>query len=246
MLAAGIAVSQTPTSFEVASIKPSISDDRRVLVDIQPGGRFSAANVTVKRLIERAYDVKDFQISGGPSWIGSDLFDINAKPEEPVQPEQVAAMLQSLLIERFELKTHRHTKEMTVYALVVARNGPKLKPEDGSAQAMVRIRRGLFVAPKGQIAVLVSVLSNILDRTVIDKTGRQGLYNMKLEWVPDENQVAMFSTMGVPEGFGAPARDWVGPTLFTALEEQLGLRLESTKGPVEMLVVDGIQRPSVN
>lgn len=244
ILLAGMSWAQS--SFEVASIKPSNSEDRRVMVDYKPGGRFTAANVTARKLIQQAYRVKDFQITGGPSWIGSDVFDINAKPEEAVKMEEMPGMIQGLLAERFKLVVHRETKEMPVYALVVGKNGPKLKDADGTAQPMVRVRRGLLVAPRGDSGTLAELLASFLGRTVIDKTGLKGAFDMKLEWVPDENQVAMFSAMGVPEGFGAPAKDWQGPTLFTALEEQMGLRLESAKGPVELVVVDHIERPSAN
>jgi len=93
---------------------------------------------------------------------------------------------------------------------------------------------------------LAGQLSNFLGRAVVDKTGLTGIYDLKLEWVPDENQVAMFSAMGVPEGFGAPAPDWPGPTLFTALEEQLGLKLDSQKGSVETFAINRVERPSAN
>ena len=196
---AGVACAQS--SFEVASIKPSNSEDRRVSLRYESGGRFWAANVTVRKLMQEAYGVKDFQIVGGPSWIGSDFFDINAKPEDATKMDEVPVMIRALLAERFRLVKHRETKEMPVYALSVAKNGSKLKGADEAGQSMIRVRRGLLVAPKGEMKTLAELLSSFLGRTLIDRTGLTGAYDIKLEWVPDENQVAMFSGMGVPEGF---------------------------------------------
>jgi len=232
--------------FEVASVKPSNSEDRRPFFDFQNAGQFRAANVTVRRLIQTAYRIKDYQISGGPSWLGSDLYDVTAKPETPPTQEQLMLMIQSLLAERFQLVLRRDSKEMPVYGLVVTKNGPKLKAGDESAPKIIRVRRGLLTAPQGNMPMLADQLSNVLGRAVIDRTGLSGRYDLKLEWVPDEYQVAMFGAMGVPEGFGAPPPDWHGPTLFTALEEQLGLRLESQKGSVEMFAIEHIERPSAN
>jgi bla regulator protein blaR1 len=252
-----------PPRFEVASIKPSNSPDRRAVFNARPGGQFSATNVTVKQLIQSAYGIKGLQISGGPSWVGSDLFDISAKPEGPVKPDQIQPMLQSLLAERFRLVIRRDTREMLVYALVTARNGPKLSeanesapsivdpggrgsPAAGNRQPAMIIRRGLVRAQETNMYALAYQLSNFLGRTVVDKTGLTGRYDLKLEWMPDENQIAMFRTLGIPEGNGAPAADSPWPSLFTALEEQLGLRLESQKGPVEIFVIERIERPSPN
>jgi bla regulator protein blaR1 len=245
------ALSQVPSptprpQFEVASVKPSNSDDRRPFFNFQNEGQFTARNITGKRLIQTAYMLKDFQISGGPSWLGSDLYDISAKPEQPAPWEQVLQMIQSLLAERFQLAIRRETREMPAYALVVAKNGPKMKAADEAAAKVIRIRRGLLTAPQADMRMLAGQLSNFLGRNVIDKTGLTGLYDVKLEWVPDEYQIAMFSGMGVPEGFGAPPADWHGPSIFTALEEQLGLKLESQKGPVEMFMIERVERPSAN
>ena len=264
LLLAAVAYTQTPPRFEVASIRPSNSADRRPLFDVQPGGRFVARNVSVKRLIEWAYGIEHFQISGGPGWIGSDLFDIAAKPESSADADKLMPMLQALLAERFQLVIRRESREMPVYALVVAKNGPKFKDASesdpnivdlskrpdlagrGGRARFTMIRRGRLTAQGGNMTLLALQLSSFLGRTVVDKTGLTGTYDLKLEWQPDENQVAMFQAMGVPEGFGAPAADPSGPSLFAALEEQLGLRLDSQKGPVETFVIEKIERPSEN
>jgi bla regulator protein BlaR1 len=250
--------------FEVASVKPSNSADRRPLFRFGDPGQFTAANVTVKMLIRQAYGIKLFQISGGPGWMDSDLFDIAAKPGGSADIDQVMPMLQSLLAERFQLVIRRDTREMAVYALVVAKNGPKFKESkesdpniidlggrDNTAGAprrpqVTKIRRGLLVAQEAPMAGFAVQLSDFLGRIVLDKTGLMGKYDLKLEWQPDENQVAMFQAMGVPEGFGAPAPDPMGPSVFAALQEQLGLKLESEKGPVELFVIERVERPSAN
>jgi uncharacterized protein (TIGR03435 family) len=259
MLAVGIAYPQTQPSFAVASIKPSNSADQRLRKKILPE-QVTVSNVTVKGLIEIAYNLKDFQISGGPSWMDSALFDIDARPEGIANP---GLMLQSLLAERFQLVVRHDTKELPVYALVVAKNGPKFKdahesdpniPElngrsdipAGSRMRVNIVRRGRLTTQGSDMTTLASQLSRFLGRTVVDKTGLKGSYDLKLEWAPDENQVANFQELGVPEGAGAPPADWPGPTLFTALEEQLGLKIDSQKGPVEVLVVERVEKPSAN
>ena len=266
----GVATAQTQPSptrhFEEASIKPSSSADQRLfynMSNVLSGGQFTVSNITVKRLIEDAYRIRDFQISGEPGWIRSDLFDIAAKPDGPVSYEQFPQMLQFLLAERFHLAIRSDTKEMPVYALVVAKSGPKFSaahesdpnfidlsgrpiPPGGGRPRITIIRRGRLTAQGLNMTALADNLANFLGRTVLDKTGLAGMYDMKLEWKPDENQIAMFGAMGVPEGFGAPPPDWDGPSLFTALEEQLGLKLDSRKGPVDIFTIEHVERPSAN
>jgi len=262
ILAAGFGASQSRPSFEVASIKPSSGDMHRTMVGIQPGGRFNASGVTTKLLIQQAYGIKDFQITGGPGWIGSDRYDISAKPEGPANQDQLKLMLQSLLEDRFQLKMHPETKEMPVYALVVAKDGPKLKevnepaPDSvetggrgnpggrGGRQGLMRMGRGQLSGQAVGLDMLVTQLSNILGRAVIDKTGLKGKYDLTLEWAPDESQGMMFR--GGPPDAGATSPDTAGPSIFTALQEQLGLRLESQKGAVQIFVVDRVEKPSEN
>jgi uncharacterized protein (TIGR03435 family) len=256
-------------SFEVASIKPSEGDGRMVRIQMSPGGRYSASGVTVKMLMQQAYDVKDFQIVGGPAWMSSAPFDINAKSEDPnVARDQVRLMLQSLLAERFQLKFHRETRELPVYALVVGRNGPKLQlsaiqpapegapataPKPGATPAggvgakaggtMMSMGRGQISAQMAPMAAIVNMLAQQLGRPVIDKTDLKGNFDFKLEWTPDETARSLGIGTG---GDAAPAADSSGPSIFTAVQEQLGLRLESQKGPVEVLVIDAVEKPSGN
>jgi len=255
ILAAGVVAAQAQPSFEVISIKPSRSSDARMAFNMQTPGRFSAVNVTVRRLIEVAYNIKDFQLTGGPRWIGSDRFDVEATPGGATA--QLLPMLQSLLMDRFKLVAHKETKDVPTYALVVAKHGSKLEepnapdPKNASSApyrpGMVVVRRGLLVAQAAPVAALLNPLSNILGHTVVDRTALTGKYDIRLQWTPDENQIAMFSAMGVPEGVGAPPLDpSVSSGLFTALEEQLGLKLKSGKAPGEVLVIESVEKPSEN
>jgi len=263
MLAAGMVLAQTRPSFEVVSIKPSNSGDRRTMFSLQPDGRFTAVNVTVKSLIQSAYgNIKDFQISGGPGWVSSDLFDINATSDGPIDRDKLALVLQSLLAERFQLDVRREIRELPVYTLVVDKNGPKFKEADESFPSIIdlagrgsprggharppamRLRAGSLTAQEVDMSAFAFQLSNFLGRSVVDQTRLTAKYDLKLEWTPDENQAANLREMGVAER-EIPAVD-PGPSLFTALQEQLGLKLESAKGPVEVFMIERIERPSEN
>jgi uncharacterized protein (TIGR03435 family) len=259
-------------SFEVASIKPNRSGDNHFFISFQPG-RFTATGATTRFLIEDAYNVKDFQVSGGPSWINSERYDIDAKEEDSLveelqklppdqRAEQIRLRVQSLLADRFKLTLHRETKELPVYALVIAKNGPKLqeaksgdtypkgmKGLDGRAHAgMMRMGRGQLTGQAIPLASLVHMLSQQLGRTVLDKTGLKGNYDFALQWTPDQSQPAMLMGPegGKPGTDNAPPPESSGPSLFTAIQEQLGLKLESQKGPVEILVIDHVEKPSEN
>jgi len=268
-----LAISQTTVprpSFEVASIKPSNSSDGRIMFRNTPGGRFSTQGTPLRLLIGDAYRVRDSQISGGPSWINTERWDIEAKAESGagLSPGQIQLMLQSLLAERFQLKLHTETRELPIYELMVAKNGPKLKsvppperPTPGAAlpppvpggplpPGAFKIGRGEIEAASATLANLIQALSQQLGRTIIDKTGLTGNFDIKRNWTPDPGQTlgGPFGSVPVPVGpdVGPPPADPNGPSLFTAIQEQLGLRLESTKGPVEVLVIDSVERPSEN
>jgi uncharacterized protein (TIGR03435 family) len=253
-------------AFEVASIKANHSGDRRMMMSTAPGGRVNVTNLTVKQLITMAYRIKDSQLSGGPGWIDSERYDISAKAEGPATPEQLQVMMQTLLADRFKLSLRRETKEMPVYALVIAKDGPKLhenkeaeiekqqakpdgaKPGDPNAPPpkgqFMRMGRGLLSSQGAPLTVLADSLSRLLGRVVLDKTELTGLYDFELKWTPDESQGQMFKG---PDGAdSAPPPDASGPTIFTALQEQLGLKLESQKGPVEVFVIDHVEKPTEN
>jgi uncharacterized protein (TIGR03435 family) len=248
-----VCLAQSPEkgpTFEVASIKPAEPGARGMGVQRQAGGRVSMKNVTLRLLITMAWDIRDHQLVGAPGWFDSEHFDIVAKPETeiPRTPEgndKLMLMVQALVTERFGFAFHRETKEMPIYALVVAKNGPKLAASEPGSQNSLMMGRGKLEGKNMKISALAKILTNPLGRTVVDKTGLTGDYNFTVEWTPDVNE-----SMG-PKGMPSEApRDATsmpdGPSLFTALQEQLGLRLESQKGPVEMLVVDRAERPSEN
>lgn len=228
-------------TFEVASIKRNASGDNRVFIGRHPGGRFTATGITLKSLIGQAYNVRE--IINGPGWISTERYDVNAKAEgvpDRIPPEQLRPMLRALLEERFQLKTHTASKEMPVYALVVGKGGPKLTPTTSTNQErMLRIFRGQLNSKKTSMATLAQYLSTELGRTVIDKTGLTAEYDLTLNWTPDPGRSA-----GGPDA--VPAADSFGPTIFTALQEQLGLRLESSKGPGDILVIDSVAKPTEN
>jgi len=199
-------------------------------------------------LMEQAYGIRDFQIVGGPSWLGSDRYDITAKPEGAATSDQVKVMMQALLKDRFQLQFHRETKELPTYALVVAKGGPKVhaseevsgsdKPKGMRRQMM---GRGQFTLEGAPMSAFAEQLARVLGRSVIDKTGLTGNYDVKLEYTPDDTGMMK----GPREDAPAPA-DASGISIFTALQDQLGLKLESTKGPVEILVIDRAEKPSEN
>jgi bla regulator protein blaR1 len=275
--------SQTPAdsrpSFEVATIKPNATGDRRMAIMRQPSGRFIATGVTLKMLMGFAYRLADFQISGGPNWINTDRWNIEAKPEDgsipppagppdPLVPDKLSLMVQSLLEERFQLKMHRETKELAAYELVPAPGGIKIKasedqsspyktpapgeappppprPQPGGSvpRGSMRMGRGDLEGTAVPIATLIQTLSQQLRRPVIDKTGLTGLLDYKLQWTPELGQGP--GIPGGPEG-PPPASDNSGPSIFTAVQEQLGLRLVSTKAPAEVLVIETAEKPTDN
>lgn len=270
-----LAVSGFAQKFEVASIKPNRASDNRRMIGMRPGGRFSATGISLKELLALAYDVRQYQLSGLPSWADSDRYDIDAKPEGPIQTprepdrmptdaemwtqrQKTGAMVADLLEQRFALKIHRETKEMPVYTLIVAKNGPKLEESRPDAPDVVPGASGRGPAPGGgrgpgraqmmsmgpggiaaqemPIAMLVSQLSSILGRNVIDKTNLTGRYDIKLTFTPDDGKALRN---------GEPASE-AGPSIFTAIQEQLGLKLEPSKGPVDLIVVDHVEKPTEN
>jgi uncharacterized protein (TIGR03435 family) len=254
-------------TFEVASVKPNSGNDRRTGIQLQPGGGLRTTGTTLKFLLTFAYDVRDFQISGGPGWIDSDRFDIVAKSERgssEITPDDMQKMtdaqmktsaelvrqkLQALLADRFQLTLRHETKEQPVYALVIGKNGPNLQEsqaKEGGGRHMM-MNRGELDGEGVPLEFLASTLSSQLGRPVIDRTGLTGHYTFKLQWTPDPGQSASKFGGPLPPGVDAPPPpDPNGPSIFTAIQEQLGLRLESQKGPVDLIVIDRVEKPSEN
>jgi uncharacterized protein (TIGR03435 family) len=240
--------------FEVASIRPEKSGNGMFKVGWLSESRFTARGTTPQMLIRLAYGVDDNQISAGPNRLDSESYEIDATADESVAEllhklsdaqRKLATehMLQALLADRFALRTHRETKELPVYALVTAKHGPKLKQTN--AVSMMRMGRGELVSRGVPLALLVDQLSMRLGRTVVDKTGLKGSYAFTLRWTPEEDS-ATLKGPDSPESQSVPASETSGPSIFTALQEQLGLKLESTKAPIDFLVIDHIEKPSAN
>jgi len=252
-------------AFDVVSIKPDKTGGGMIRVMNRPDG-YSATNISLKMLIQAAYGIREDLISGTPGWAESTRYDIDAKVDgadvealKKLSPEQRRLILQPLLADRFKLKVHTETKQLPVFELVVAKGGPKLKeatagdtyangikgPDGVGRGGMVRMGRGQLTAQGVPMTSVVNILSQQLHRTVIDKTGLAGKYDLELNWTPDEGE-----GMGPPPGGGQPHGDappeGSGPSIFTAIQEQLGLKLQSGKGPVDTLVIDHVEMPTEN
>ena len=192
--------------------------------------RLAYTNVSLADVIAQSYRVQHTQIAG-PGWLDSQRFDILAKIPADVPKDRIPDMLQSLLADRFRLQLHRETRELPVYSLSLAKSGPKLPKADSSGGLSINDGRGRSrVTGRVTLAWFADFLSQRLDRPVQDQTGLEGVYTVNLEWVRDSADV------------NSPAPSDAGASLFTALQEQLGLRLVAAKGPVEVLVVDRLEK----
>ena len=262
-----------PPAFQVASIKRNTDTAFRGMgVRALPGGRLVTQNAPVMMLIQNAYTVQAYQVVGGAAWINSEGYDIEAKPEGSVDRKQMWLMLQTLLADRFKLVLHHDTRELPIYALTVTKGGLKqLPPKDGGCAplssdapappppapgqpgacghvAVMGSPSGLRMeGSKVPMAEFIRTLAMIMGRPVLDKTEFTREFEVRLDFAPDE------TTMGLP-GSGGPAvpggpqlpTDSDRPSISAALQEQLGLKLVATKGPVEVLVIDHVERPAAN
>ncbi len=236
-------------SFEVATIKPSPPDQRGKLYRVQ-GRRFSTVNTTLSDLITFSYGIQVRQIVGAPAWIESDKYDLAAQPDGEGQPNdrQWKLMVQKLLADRFKLSFHRDKKELSVYALVVGKSGSKLTKSAGDPDGLPGLGfRGLgaMAARNANMQDFAGLLQGVvLDRPVVDQTGITGRYDFTLDWTPDEFQFAAFGNANLPP----QPKDDANPhtDLYTAIQQQLGLKLESTKAPTEVFVIDHVEKPSGN
>jgi bla regulator protein BlaR1 len=234
-----------PVEFDVASVKPSNPNSANGTLVNAPGGRLHVVNATIKDLIETAYDVRSFQIMGGPKWADASKYDVDAIPG--TLPQGAAAIgwtdvrleVQSLLKDRFQLQLHRETRSGPVYSLVIAKGGIKsgALSATGSPQKGINAGQGTILGESASITQLAYKLSRLLQRPIVNNTGLEGNYDFKLEWTPDLEPSAPV---------GQPRDASGGPSIFTALQEQLGLRLEAGKGPVDVLIIDHVDKPSKN
>ncbi len=232
--------------FEVASVKPHPLDDPNGGISPHPGG-FSAIGIPLKLLIQVAWGLKEYQVAGGPDWITTERYDVLAKAPAGMNPTQqeIKPMLQALLTDRFQLRFHRETRDLPAFALVVAKGGVKLKPSgndkaqttlsdehpfaDKGNGPLISVGHGFLMGQRLDMQGLADALGQQSDRAVVNKTGMSGEFDLTLKWSPEAGE-----------------KDAAGISLFTAIQEQLGLKLESTKSPVELLVIDSAQKPSPN
>jgi bla regulator protein BlaR1 len=242
-------------SYEVVSIHPSAPGQTRTGFGLGPGGGLRTINTSVINLLAFAYNVRDYQFVGAPGWASSEHFDVILTPDRPetaVGPDSslkdaMASQsrnqqrLQAVLRDRFGLVVRTENRELPIYALVTAKGGPKLSihPEGGSPAHFLGNGNGHIDANGAVMSMLTNHLSYDLGRPVIDETGLTGQYDFKLDWTPDLNPT--ISDAAEPSNTAA-----TGPSIFTALTDQLGLRLQSTKGPVVVYVIEKIQPPSEN
>lgn len=233
--------------FEVATIKPSKPDTPGKAIRVN-GRRFSTLNTTVSDLIAFAYGLHPRQIVGAPSWLETEKYDLEAEPNGEGQPndKQWKMMLQKLLSDRFRLAFRRDKKELSVYALVVGKGGPKLTKSEGDPNGLPALFfRGPGVLPvrNATMADFAGVMqAAVLDRPVVDQTGLAGRFDFQLKWTPDETQFGGRGARVPPPDDHAD----VPPDLFAAIQHQLGLQLKSVKAPVDVLVIDRIEKPSEN
>jgi len=259
-------------AYEVASFKPNKYTTRMLGLGFV-FGRFTAMGVTLQGLIQEAYEIEEDRISGAPRLLNSERYDVDAKTDSTIAGAlqkltfdqrvlQYRRMLQALLKDRLKLTFHWETKELPVFALVIAKNGSKLreaKPDDTYPNGMkdleghghgdvMRFRKRLLAGQGVSIAFLVQMLSQQqLGRPVVDKTGLTGKYDFTLQWTPDESRAPMFKgSEGQQDGGGEPTSHSSELSIFSAVQEQLGLKLQSERGSVEVLVIDHVEKPSEN
>ena len=231
--------------FEVATVKPSQSAGG-VSLRVNPSGLFTTTGTSLSDLIEFAYDLHRRQVRGGPSWFENEKYDLTGKPDKPGRPSltQLKAMIQKLLADRFQLTVHRDKRELSVYAITVAKSGPKLTKNDSDPNGLPG---GVGIGPRSlslrnitmaEFAIMLQ--ASILDRPALDRTGLgSARYDLNLRWTPDGPQLQP-GAEPLPDNADAP------PDLFAAFQQQLGLKLESAKAPVDVLVIDHVEQPSAN
>jgi uncharacterized protein (TIGR03435 family) len=234
---------QTPTEFEVASVRRNTANDRIVTINVGPGGRFAARGYTLVLLMQRAYGVMDWNVSGGPEWIRTDRYDVaaNASVEGNLTERQLQPMLQRLLAERFKLKLHKSAKEMPGYALVVGKGGPKVQVSANGEEQRDSFRfTGAGLSGQGiTMGDFARFVAGKLGLVAVDETQLKGLYDFNVKWKVETDP----SASELP---GYDPRDPLRLAVMAALQDQLGLKLTAKKITVQMLVIDSVERASAS
>ena len=264
ILAGGASTFVQSATFDVASVKINQSSFPGGMVDLR-AGRFDATNETLRALLSTAFDVESFRVVGGPDWLDSDRFDVEARAGEAASREQTRLMLRSLLAERFRVRARLERRDAHVFALVRSRGaelGPQLRPAASEACVAEGLQPtgaagklpvcGRLSAGPGRMSgrsvsleLIATYLAPRLRRIVVNRTGLSGLFDIDLRWSLEDAQRAALGRLS-PDGATPPPADPTYPGMATALNEQLGLRLEAAKGPVEVVVVESAARPSPN
>jgi uncharacterized protein (TIGR03435 family) len=239
----------TDLRFEVASLKPSTTNNPGGGIRPAPGGqRYVANNCPIKLMIQVAYRIKAEQIVGGPGWLDTDRFDLDAKAEKQSNADELHVMLMNLLADRMQLKFHREQKEMPMYALTVDKAGQKMAPHEAAnaGEPWIDVAQPkpfhlVLTATSVPLDYVAFRLSQLLDRPVVDLTNLKGGYDFKMEYTRD-------LPPGFPEGgkINGEDPDLSGPTIFVALKQQLGLDLKAQKGPVDVIAIDHVEKPTGN
>jgi bla regulator protein blaR1 len=243
---AGFGQSEMP-KYEVSSVKPNSDADFHYAFQIEPDGTLYAKGITLRRLMMSAYDVEGFRFVGGPRWASDMRWDVQAKPNRRATVSQIHPMIRALLEDRFQLRVHSESRNMPIYELAIGPRGSKLRAADSSIQLDIRTGNGFIRFNRATVGTFAHQLSYALARPVVDKTGIPGEFSFDLEWNPKSGEDGGPASSGLPAGTPekpSPAPD--GPSIFTAIEEQLGLHLKSGRGPGQVVVIDRAQMPSAN
>jgi uncharacterized protein (TIGR03435 family) len=220
------ALCQSPPRIEVDSVKASYADPSNSGVTTGHG-RIHADNVTLKRCIMSAWSVGPQQVVGGPDWLNTDRFEIEARADQPVDDDAaLMVLLRGILADRFKLSLHHESRPVEAYVLEVAKNGPKMEKTAGG-ESIDLSHNGGIDSKNATMQHFAEVLSRQMDLPVVNRTGLSGQFNLKLEWTPQYATDA-------------------GPGIYTAIQEQLGLRLRAERTPIDVLVIDHVERPSQN
>ncbi len=223
-------------------MKANKLNDRIVTIEVGPGGRFTARGYTLKLLIQRAYGVMGWNITGGPGWLDADRYDVNAKAIVPgnLTEKQLQPMLRAMLADRFKLRLHEESREMSGYALVVARGGLKAKLATAGEYNSDAFRFNA-IGLTGQVSMpdFARYVAGKLGLVAVDQTGLEGIYDFKAEWTAEAEQ----SSGVLPSG---DQRDAMRSAVFTAVEKQLGLKFSAQKIAVRTLVIDGVEKATEN
>jgi bla regulator protein blaR1 len=245
LLFAMAAYAMAGPAFDVASVKPSDPANRRMYLDSLSGGRLTARSVSLSWLVQFAYHLESYQISGGPGWMVTSRYDVMARAEDSTTGEdRIRQMAQTLLADRFALKVHTESRELPIYRMVTVKAGKELHKVAACAAPECPVFEmsigGQLTARGATMEDFTHAMTDLTGRPVRNQTGLAGQYDFRLSWTPDD------ATPGAVGPRGSPAPDPTLASVFTALTEQLGLKLQSDKGPVDVYVIDHAEKASEN